>query len=125
MLSLLKLTNVTPGDRREPPADTKCPPAAQRKKAKRLCILIYLTYDKSPKNDDSSPCYDVIITHQNFIIDKFGDFLCDIDYNSCTGVFRNVISFNQCDPGALWATPVDQKCPPAAQRKQAKRLVGS
>ena len=26
-----------PGDRREPPADTKCPPAAQRKQAKRAC----------------------------------------------------------------------------------------
>ena len=27
-----------PGDRREPPVDTKCPPAAQRKQAKRACI---------------------------------------------------------------------------------------
>ena len=26
-----------PGDRREPPADTLCPPAAQRKHAKRAC----------------------------------------------------------------------------------------
>ena len=26
-----------PRDRREPPADTKCPPAAQRKQAKRAC----------------------------------------------------------------------------------------
>ena len=26
-----------PGDRREPLADTKCPPAAQRKQAKRAC----------------------------------------------------------------------------------------
>ena len=31
-----------PGDRREPPADTKCPPAAQRKQAKRACIYIYI-----------------------------------------------------------------------------------
>ena len=31
-----------PGDRREPPADTKCPPAAQRKQAKRACIRIKL-----------------------------------------------------------------------------------
>ena len=33
-------------------------------------------------------------------IDKFGDFLCDIDYNSRTDVFRDVISLiiNQCDP---------------------------
>ena len=36
-------------------------------------------------------------------IDKFGDFSCDIDYNSRTDVFRDVISLiiNQCDP---WAT---------------------
>ena len=33
-------------------------------------------------------------------IDKFGDFYCDIDYNSRTDVFRDVIShiINQCDP---------------------------
>ena len=32
-------------------------------------------------------------------IDKFGDFSCDIDYNSRTGVFMDVISLiiNQCD----------------------------
>ena len=32
--------------------------------------------------------------------DKFGDFSCDIDYNSRTDVFRDVISLliNQCDP---------------------------
>ena len=28
---------VTPGDRREPPADTKCLPAAQRKQANSAC----------------------------------------------------------------------------------------
>ena len=33
-------------------------------------------------------------------IDKFGDFSCDIDYDSRTDVFRAVISLiiNQCDP---------------------------
>ena len=31
-----------PGDRREPPADTKCPPAAERKQAKRACIYIHI-----------------------------------------------------------------------------------
>ena len=33
-------------------------------------------------------------------IDKFGGFSCDIDYNSRTDVFRDVISLiiNQCDP---------------------------
>ena len=54
----------------------------------------------SSKNDDSSLCYDVIITHQNFKSGKFGDFSCDIEYNSRTDVFRDVISLiiNQCDP---------------------------
>ena len=33
---------VTTGARRVPPADTKCPPAAQRKQAKRACIYIYI-----------------------------------------------------------------------------------
>ena len=52
----------------------------------------------SSKNDDSSLCYDVIITHQKF--DKFGDFSCDIDYGSRIDIFRDVISLiiNQCDP---------------------------
>ena len=36
-----------PGDRREPPADTKCPPAAQRKQAKRACNCIRVQPDKS------------------------------------------------------------------------------
>ena len=33
-------------------------------------------------------------------LDKFGDFSCDIDYNSRTDVFRNVISLliDHCDP---------------------------
>ena len=33
-------------------------------------------------------------------IDKFGDFSCDIDYNSRIDVFRDVISLiiNQCNP---------------------------
>ena len=33
-------------------------------------------------------------------IAKFGDFSCDMDYNSRTDVFRDVISLiiNQCDP---------------------------
>ena len=48
----------------------------------------------SSKNDDSSLCYDVIVTHQ-----KFGDFSSDIDNNSKTDVFRDVIYLiiNQCD----------------------------
>ena len=43
------------------------------------------------KNDDTSLCYDVFITHQILKIKKFGDFSCDIDYNSRTDVFRDVI----------------------------------
>ena len=33
----------------------------------------------SPKNDDSSLCYDVIITHQILKIVKFGVFSSNID----------------------------------------------
>ena len=42
----------------------------------------------------------VIITHQNFKIDKFGNFSSDIDYNSRTDIFRDASSLviNQCDP---------------------------
>ena len=56
-------------------------------------------------------------------IDKFGDFSCNIDHNSRTDVFRDVISLiiNHVTPGAQRAAPVDTKCPPVAQRKQAKR----
>ena len=53
------------------------------------------------KNDDSSLCYDVIITHQkNFIIDKFGDFSSDIDFKTKMDIFRDDISrlINQCHP---------------------------
>ena len=56
-------------------------------------------------------------------IDKFGDFSCAIDFHSRTDIFRDDISLiiNQCDPGDRREPPVDTKCPPAAQRKQAKR----
>ena len=65
-------------------------------------------------------CYDVIITHQNFKI--FDDFSWDIDYNSRTGVFRDIISLiiNQCDPrrpqGAFGGHKVS-----ASRATQAKR----
>ena len=54
----------------------------------------------SLKNNDSSLCYDVMITHQILKIDNFGDFSCDIDYNRRAGVFRYVISLiiNQWAP---------------------------
>ena len=54
-----------------------------------MCILTYLTYDTTLIQSDE----DVIITHLNLKIDKFGDFSCDIDYNSTAEVFRDVISF--------------------------------
>ena len=46
----------------------------------------------SSKNDDSSLCYDVIITHQNFKIDKFGDFSSDFDFKTKMDIFRDDIS---------------------------------
>ena len=58
-------------------------------------------------------------------IDKFGDFSCDIDYNSRTDLFRDVINlpYNLINvtTGAHRAPPADTLCPPAAHRKQAKR----
>ena len=74
----------------------------------------------SSKNDDSVMMSSLRI--KILKIDKFG-FSCDIDYNSRTEVFRDVISLiiNQCDPGAQRAPLADTKCPPAPQRKQAKR----
>ena len=73
----------------------------------------------SSKNDDSSLCHDVIITHQkfqNWLKLKFGYFSNDIDFNTMINIFRDAISLiiNQCDPRQA-------QCPPAAQRKQAKR----
>ena len=56
-------------------------------------------------------------------IDKFGDFSCDIDYNSrqaCLWMLSPLKLIN-VTPGAHRAAPADTKCPPAAQRKQAKR----
>ena len=59
-------------------------------------------------------------------IDKFGDFSCDIDYNSCPDVFRDVISLiiNQCEPrrpkGASGAHKVAASR--AAQASEARLL---
>ena len=52
----------------------------------------------SSKYDDSSLCYDVIITHQNLKIDKFGVFSSDIDFKTKMDIFRDDISLiiNQC-----------------------------
>ena len=54
----------------------------------------------SSKNDNSSLCYESSLLIKILKIDKFGDFSCDIDYNSRTDVFRDAISLiiNQCDP---------------------------
>ena len=51
-------------------------------------------------NDDSSLCYDVIIMHQKLKFNKFNDFSSDIDFNSKTDIFLDIISLviNQCEP---------------------------
>ena len=59
-----------------------------------------------------------------FKIDKFSDFTSDIDYNSKTGVFKDVIPLiiNQCDPrrpaGASGGHKVSAS--PAAQASEAR-----
>ena len=59
-----------------------------------------------------------------FKIDKFGDFSCDIDYNSRTDVFRDVISviINQCDPRRPKGASGGHKVPAtrAAQASEAR-----
>ena len=53
----------------------------------------------SSKFDDSSLCYDVIITRiKIFKIDNFGVFSSDIDFKSKMDIFRDDISLiiNQC-----------------------------
>ena len=58
-------------------------------------------------------------------IDKFCDFSCNIDYNSRTDVFRDVISLiiNQCGPRRPNGTSGGNKVPAsrAAQASEAKR----
>ena len=46
----------------------------------------------SSKNDHSSLCYDVIITHQKYKIDKFGDFSSEIDFTTTKGVQKVYIT---------------------------------
>ena len=64
---------------------------------------------------------------KNFKIDKFGDFSCDIDYNSRTDLFIDVISliFNQWDPrrpkGASGGHKVSASR--AAQASEARLLL--
>ena len=61
---------------------------------------------------------------KNLKIDKFCDFSCDIEYNSRTDVFRNVISLiiHQCDPrrpkGASGGHKVSASC--AVQASEAR-----
>ena len=64
-------------------------------------IRISNTIQLSTRNDYSLLCYDVIISHQkNLQIDKFDGFVSDINYNSKTDAFRDVIylMINRCDP---------------------------
>ena len=75
------------------------------------------------KKDYSSLCYDVIITHQKFKIDKFVDFSSDSDFNSKTDVvFRGIpLLLIDVAPRAQRSPLADTKCPQAAQCKQGKR----
>ena len=56
-------------------------------------------------------------------IDKFGDFLCDIDYSSRTDVSRDVITLiiNPCDPRRTKCVSGGHKvfASPAAQASEA------
>ena len=56
-------------------------------------------------------------------IDKFGDFSCDIDYNSRQTYLKMLFPLKLINvtSGARWSPLADLKCPPAAQRKQPKR----
>ena len=64
---------------------------------------------------------------KNFKIDQFGDFSCDIDYNSRTNVFRDVFSLiiYQCDhrrpKGASGGLKVSASR--AAQASEARLLI--
>ena len=81
----------------------------------------------SLKNDDSSLCYDVITTHQNFKIDKFGDFSSDIDFKTKMDIFRDDISLiiNQCHlqatEGSLRRTR--SVCQPRSASKRSALVV--
>ena len=58
-----------------------------------MCILIYLTQDATIiKKMTHHSVMTSSLRINIFIIDKFGDFSCDIDYNSRTDVFRDIIS---------------------------------
>ena len=72
----------------------------------------------SSKDDDSSLCYDVIITHQNFKIDKFCDFSSDFDFKTKMDIFRDDISLiiNQCH---LQATEGSVRHPRNASKRSA------
>ena len=60
-------------------------------------------------------------------IDKFGDFSCNIDFNSSTGIFRDVISLiiNQCDPRRLKGASGGHKvsASPAVQASEARLFI--
>ena len=85
----------------------------------------------SSKNDDSSLCYDVIITHQKILkIDKFGVFSSDIDFKSKMDIFRDDISLiiNQSHPQATegslrWTRSVRQ--PRSASKRSALVIVNN
>ena len=81
----------------------------------------------SSKNDDSSLCYDVIITHQILKIDKFGVFPSDNDFKTKMDIFRDDISLiiNQCHlqatEGSLWRT--QSVCQPRSASKRSALVI--
>ena len=97
-------------DPRRPKGASGGPPAAQRKQAKRACNQKLMT----PQSIMTQS-----LRFKNLRNDKSDDFWSDIDYNSKTHIFRDVISLiiNHCVP------TMDTKCPPTAQCKQAKRVI--
>ena len=68
------------------------------------CIIIFIFHVSSSHYLEQMMTHHFVMTSSLRIkilkIDKFGDFSCDIDYNSRTDIFRDVFSFiiNHWDP---------------------------
>ena len=75
----------------------------------------------SSKNDDSSLYYDVIFTHKNFTDFVIFRVISIITVRQTYLEVLSTLYLINVSLGALRTPLVDTKCPPAAQRKQAKR----
>ena len=70
-----------PGDRREPPADTKCPPAAQRKQARSALVST-----KTPELEFLTLVKEYLFSHQFGLRVEFPQknrFRCKTKNNIC------------------------------------------